>query len=192
MPHLISRRCSACQQWFSFPYQFRFARKFCSRPCANLGRKHVMTKRVFLNMFDRSAGPESCWLFQGHLNKEQYGRISFQGKRWIAHRLVHALLHPDFDMELRICHTCDNPPCGNPRHLFQGTVKDNAQDALKKGRLSIRYGEDCPAAKLTVCDVLTIRALHGKERCLDLAARYHVNRNTIGRIWRRLSWKHPP
>ena len=33
-----------------------------------------------------------------------------------------------------ICHTCDNPPCCNPAHLFVGTPSENVKDAVAKGR----------------------------------------------------------
>lgn len=31
-------------------------------------------------------------------------------------------------------HSCDNPPCVNPKHLSEGTARLNAQDRESKGR----------------------------------------------------------
>jgi len=38
---------------------------------------------------------------------------------------------------MNVLHTCDNPPCGNDRHLFLGTQSDNMIDCLNKGRWSL-------------------------------------------------------
>jgi hypothetical protein len=65
-----------------------------------------------------------------------YGKIWFMGVLCLASRVA-LHLHNGFDLgsPLEAMHTCDNPPCINPRHLIPGTHKQNFLDASKKGRL---------------------------------------------------------
>lgn len=80
-------------------------------------------------------GPNDCWEWQGTTNTRGYGQFGIAGKRWVASRLslTIALGRPIADGML-CCHRCDNPPCVNPAHLWEGTDKDNAQDASRKRR----------------------------------------------------------
>jgi hypothetical protein len=34
---------------------------------------------------------------------------------------------------MQALHTCDNPPCRNPEHLYEGTQKQNIADVLARG-----------------------------------------------------------
>lgn len=40
--------------------------------------------------------------------------------------------------------SCDNPPCINPEHLWEGTHKDNIQDMMRKGRGNYKRGGGVP------------------------------------------------
>ncbi len=88
-----------------------------------------------------------------------------------------------------VCHSCDNPACINPDHLFKGTRLENNRDSKAKGRNNI--GVRNRAAKLTESDVRSIRTAHASgEMQKDLAARYGIHKNMIHYICARKNWKH--
>lgn len=84
---------------------------------------------------DRSAGPDGCWPFTGCLVRG-YGVLSEGRKRRrSAHRLaLESKLGRPIRPGYMACHTCDNPPCCNPAHLYEGTAQDNSDDAVVRGR----------------------------------------------------------
>jgi len=97
---------------------------------------------------------DECWPFMGSLTKDGYGQIGVNGKVLLAHRVVFELVNLS---RPNICrHVCDNPKCCNPQHLINGTVKDNAQDMVKRGRST--KGEKNPMSKITQVTVNKIRA----------------------------------
>jgi len=87
------------------------------------------------------------------------------------------------------CHTCDNPSCINPEHLWGGTRSQNSLDASKKGRTQ---GKSHPLsnAKLNWEKVREIRQkLAAGERMKDVAQEYSVGRKTIHDIKYHVTWK---
>ena len=99
-----------------------------------MGRGVDFEKRL-LKGIDKSE-TTSCWLFQGGLNKNGYGKICWNGKKMEAHRASFEYHNKRKIREgMCICHKCDNPRCINPGHLFEGTHQENMQDAVNKGRL---------------------------------------------------------
>lgn len=75
---------------------------------------------------------DECWPWTAGL-KHGYGcfkidRGSFKSSR-IARFLATGINPPDC-----VLHKCDNPPCCNPSHLFDGTLQDNVADMMAKGR----------------------------------------------------------
>ncbi len=87
----------------------------------------------------------------------------------------------------RVCHSCDNPPCINPKHLFIGTNSENMQDASRKHRIA--HGVRCHSAKLTDEIVREIRtATHLTRR--ELAKKYGVSEANISQVRLRRTWAH--
>ena len=57
------------------------------------------------------------------------------------HRYMASLHYGEWSIEGKVvCHSCDNPYCGNPRHLWTGTQGDNMRDKMSKGRQSFFGG----------------------------------------------------
>ena len=141
----------------------------------------------FWSKVDEKSDSE-CWIWQGSIDDKGYGKLSFQGKFWFAHRLAFFLTYGE--LPPCVCHTCDNPPCVNPKHLFGGTLKDNSQDMVRKGRKYVRPGETNHQSKLKTADVLEIRKMHKILGRQVLAKNYNVTPLTIDGIIARRRWKH--
>jgi hypothetical protein len=112
-----------------------------------------------------------------------------------AHRVCWELTNGAIPAGLVVCHRCDNPPCVNPAHLFLGTLSDNTQDSLAKGRWNYspnRWGETSPTAKLSEEQVEEIRRRYkpGVVAQWELGREYGVNQTTISKIVRGTRWKH--
>ena len=127
-------------------------------------------------------GPHECWEWTSTKLPKGYGRFWISGKQRYAHRLSWQFAYGDIPDGVDVCHSCDNPGCVNPRHLFIGTRADNMQDAVNKGR--VHLGEADGNSKLTREDVLEIRKLlaEGKRTQLDIGAVFGVSQMTVSSI----------
>jgi hypothetical protein len=134
-----------------------------------------------------------CWLWLAHTKPQGYGQFTLRKGKFVgAHTVSWSLTYSQpIPAGFVICHTCDNPPCVNPAHLFLGTQSDNAYDSVIKGRANRARGTAHPSARLTEADVRYIRAApiyRGLIR--DLAADFRVSTTTIRNIRSGNHWRH--
>ena len=134
---------------------------------------------------------QGCWEWTAYKDRDGYGRFSLDGKRRMAHRVALMLEGIDIPSGMCVCHTCDNPSCVRPDHLFIGTHQDNVTDMMQKGRQVVVRGDELPHSKLTEEDIPLIRE-YLRYGCNHkyIASLFGVSRPTIGLINIGHTWSH--
>lgn len=94
--------------------------------------------------------PDTCWLWQGAVDPNGYGRFYFQGRMLGAHRVAYQLLAGGVDGELDLDHLCRNRGCVRPSHLEPVTRRENL---LRGDTLTAAHvqGEDCGHDRCVSC-----------------------------------------
>ena len=131
------------------------------------------TPENFWSKVDKSGGPGNCWPWTASRHFKGYGTVGWHGKVRKAHRVAFMLTTGEWPTSLA-CHSCDNPPCCNPAHLFDGTNDENMKDMARKERCN---------RKLTGDEVRTIRAVQGRTQ-QNIADEYGICHTTVSKIRR--------
>jgi hypothetical protein len=143
-----------------------------------------------------------CWEWRGRKNRAGYGALWIVSANFFAHRISFSLENGPIKPGLLICHTCDNPPCCNPSHLFLGTQQDNLKDMYTKGRgkkpplnkgVGFKKGEGHFMARLTEEKVVSLRKRYANgENAGALSRELGMSKSSIRHLIKRRSWKHLP
>ena len=207
--------CENCKVEFNWKrYGNRNSPKFCSHKCrlADGGTGAIkiprfkisdMTDEEKLERLKKSfekhvVRKENCWGWNGPINHGGYPVMSCRkaigsdrGHKasWIIHNGI-------IPKRMHVCHSCDNPTCTNPDHLWIGTHKQNNDDKIAKGRAKyvappIMKGKENPSAKLNEKQVKEIKLLIDQgHSCYGIGKDFGVSKTTILRIKKGTYWKH--
>lgn len=170
-------------------------------------------------------GPRECWEWQGSRSKLGYGIVPPSIRRAFDERSAHRVAcswHWSDDKRPYALHSCDNPPCCNPRHLRWGTAQENTNDKecalwMELARVARLRSEEVPGrfesrslpgpfsknplrpdqarsgAKLTVETVLALRAEHDAGVSVkEIAIARGMNVSHVYQIVTRKAWRHVP
>lgn len=139
--------------------------------------------------------PWECWEWKANKLPSGYGQWQISHakyqKHWLAHRFSYQYYKNDIlEEDDVVCHTCDNPSCVNPEHLFKGKQKDNIEDKINKGRQLC--GSRVPNSKLCENDIITIRKLlkENELKQTKIAKLFNVSDSRITEIKKGRGWRH--
>lgn len=127
----------------------------------------------------KSSDPNGCWVYtpkyKSATKLTRHKKMAIHNLCIGVHRFSYELHYGPVPDGIEVCHTCDNPPCVRPEHLFLGTHLDNMHDRDRKER---------SCKKLTHEDAKNIIRLHQKGgiSCVVLAAKFGVSDTMIGYI----------
>lgn len=151
---------------------------------------------------------DSCWEWtksRGPL-PDNYGKFRWVNPRTKKNEIISASSVALFLTTGAIpdhgCHTCDNPPCCRPKHVYDGTHADNMRDRRIRGRYGTgdQRGTKNPQAKLTDAQVIqardwarlgtTLEVIHAElgRPCNQTVLRFAIT----GRTWKHLNVTSPP
>lgn len=134
---------------------------------------------------------DDCWISSAQPSGI-YGRMFFGGTQILAHVASWLIHNGEIPAGLKVCHSCDQPRCVRPDHLFLGTMSQNMNDMVLKGRNRPSIGIKNNLAKLSDEQVIEIkRALAaGTKTTRELATENGVTFQSIWLIKKGVNRKH--
>ena len=154
---------------------------------------HPNFAQYFWSRIALTADDDRCWEWQHSRNPQGYGCIKIDGQTRRVHRIAWQLANGR-EPKLDVLHSCDNPPCCNPKHLREGTAAENGQEAREKGRWTPNYGEqngntyltadEVREIKMWIRDGISTKEMMARDPRLD---KYMVSRLRCNKTWQHVT-----
>jgi len=76
---------------------------------------------------------ESCWVWKAGTSQKGYGWFRVDNNEMsFAHRVSYGLTHGEIPEGMFVCHSCGNPACVRPSHLFLCDTSTNVLDKVEE------------------------------------------------------------
>jgi hypothetical protein len=151
-------------------------------------RDKVLVENAKGRFWSKLIADGSCVVYTGPKTHNGYGEFWLGENNVRAHRYAFTIAKGKIPYGMIVMHTCDNPACCNPDYLILGTVEDNIQDRVAKGRSGGAHaGSAHHKAKLTEDQVQY--AANSKESQVEVARRLGVSQSVISRIRSKKAWR---
>lgn len=154
---------------------------FLVNNCMGINRTGTVEERFLRNVI-KGENENDCWGWKGYKDTNGYPQLSDKGKEKMGSRISYTIFNGGIGEDLCVCHSCDNPICTNPKHLWLGTHLENMRDRDLKGRRKTKIN-------LIIANKIREEYKQGLYTYNTIADKYGIKQGTVGDILHNRIWK---
>ncbi len=139
---------------------------------------HLPVNVKFWLYIVRGATESDCWGWEGFTDKDGYGKLRCRKNCKGAHIISYEIHFGAVPEGVMVLHTCNNPPCSNPAHLYTGNHQKNMDDRMAAGHYPAN--ERAPHAKFPDAVADAVRSAAGTHSAI--ATEFGMSRSQVSNI----------